>query len=167
MAESEGQPLMTTPNAPLTPKTLADLAVLVGQELGPSQWQDVPQERIDAFAAVTGDDQWIHIDTSRAAVSPAGTTIAHGLLTLSLGPTLCYELISFSGFAHSLNYGYDSVRFPAPLPAGSRVRMTLSILEVAETERGIRLRTRQSFEREGQSKPVAVAESVSLLVEKG
>jgi acyl dehydratase len=90
----------------------------------------VPQQSIDAFAEVTGDHQWIHVDPESAAAGPFGSTIAHGLFSLSLGPALSEQLLSLAGFAHSLNYGYDKVRFPAPLPVGSRVRMSVTIVAV-------------------------------------
>lgn len=114
---------------------------------------------------MTGDHQWIHVDPERAAQSPFGTTIAHGLYSLSLGPVFSYSLISFEAFAHSLNYGYDKVRFPAPLPIGSRVRMTTRVDSVEHVAGGVQVRTVQTFEREGADKPVAVAASLARLVE--
>jgi acyl dehydratase len=112
---------------------------------------------------VTGDRQWIHVDSARAE-SVLGGTIAHGLYTLALGPVFFYELISLEHFARGLNYGYDKVRFPSALPVGDRVRMTWRLLEVDEVPGGIRLRARQTFERDGSDKPVCVAESVALVV---
>lgn len=151
--------------APLAPADRDDLVALIGKELGPTQWHDVTQDRVDAFAAATGDHQWIHVNPTRAQASPLGTTIAHGLYTLSLGPGFCYQLISFDSFAHALNYGYDRIRFPAVLPIGSRVRMTLTILGTTDVRGGIQLRMRQAFQRESHDRPVAVAESVTLVVE--
>src|SRR5438094_10063812 len=98
-----------------------------GAEFGPSSWIDVPQEKIDAFAAATGDDQWIHVDPERAAAGPFGTTIAHGYLTLSLAPALLYELLEVDGARLIVNYGLNRVRFPAPVPVGSRVRMRAEV----------------------------------------
>jgi acyl dehydratase len=148
------------------PSTAAELRALQGTELGPTAWHDVPQERIDAFAAATGDHQWIHVDPERAAASPLGSTIAHGLLTLSLGPAFMEELIAFDGFAHSLNYGYGKVRFPAPVPVGSRVRMRATISDVADVDGGVQITTTQVFEVEGASTPECVAESLGRFVER-
>ena len=148
------------------PESVADLRELLGRELGPTDWWEVTQERIDAFADATGDHQWIHVDPARAADSPLGTTIAHGLLTLSLGPKFMEELMAFDGFAHSLNYGYAKVRFPAPVPVGSRVRMRATITDVADVSGGAQVTTTQVIEREGSEKPVCVAESIGRFVEK-
>ena len=148
------------------PTSTADLQALIGTELGPTGWWEVTQERIDAFADLTGDHQWIHVDPARAAASPLGSTIAHGLLTLSLGPMLVEELIAFDGFAHSLNYGYAKVRFPSPLPVGSRVRMRATIVAVDPVANGAQVTVTQVFERDGSSKPVCVAESIGRFVER-
>ena len=148
---------------PVTPTTFEELEQLVGRMIGPTPWYDVPQQSIDAFAEVTGDHQWIHVDPERAAAGPFGSTIAHGLFSLSLGPALSEQLLSLAGFAHSLNYGYDRVRFPAPLPVGSRVRMSVTIVAVEPVAGGVQLRGEQVFEREGSTKPVAVAESLARL----
>jgi acyl dehydratase len=150
---------------PVRPRSVADLLALRGRELGPTAWLPVTQERIDAFAGATDDRQWIHVDPERAAASPLGTTIAHGLLTLSLGPALVAQLIAFDGFAHSLNYGYDKVRFPAPVPAGSRVRMRATITAVDAVPGGCQVTTTQTIEREGGDKPVCVAASIGRFVE--
>ncbi len=150
---------------PVRPQNAADLESLIGKEIGPTEWHDVTQESVNAFAEVTGDHQWIHVDPERAAQSPLGTTIAHGLYSLSLGPAFSYSLISFEAFTHSLNYGYDKVRFPAPLPIGSRVRMTTRVDSVEHVKGGVQVRTVQTFEREGVDKPVVVAESLGRLVE--
>jgi acyl dehydratase len=137
-----------------------ELAALVGQEVGLSDWFDVSQEAIDAFAEATGDDYWLHTDPSRAAQSPVGGTIAHGLLTLSLGPRFTYALLAFEGFSLRLNYGYEKVRFPAPVPVGSRVRMRSTLRDVKRLEGGSQATFVQTFEREGHDKPVCVAEHV-------
>jgi acyl dehydratase len=137
---------------------------LLGCELGVGPWLRVTQEAIDAFAAATGDHQWIHVDPARAGAGPFGSTIAHGLLTLSLGPQWSYGIFEFSGFSFAMNYGYDKVRFPAPLPAGSRLRMRASLVAVEDVPGGIQVTVRQTFEIEGSEKPVCVAESVSRLV---
>ena len=148
------------------PSSVADLRALEGTELGPTDWLEVTQEQIDAFAAVTGDHQWIHVDPERAAASPMGSTIAHGLLTLSLAPAFMEALMAFDGFAHALNYGYDKVRFPAPVPVGSRLRMRATITEVAEIPGGAQVTTTQTIEREGGDKPVCVAQSVARFYER-
>ncbi|MGP3533231.1 MaoC family dehydratase [Microbacterium sp. RD1] len=137
-----------------------------GQELGVSPWTEVPQERIDAFAAVTGDHQWIHIDQSRASSGPFGSTIAHGLLLLSLGPGLMTDLLSTEGFTHAINYGYGKVRFPAALPAGRRVRLRARLASVTlRTGSTAEVTIDQQFEAEGMAKPVCVAEAIALLTE--
>src|SRR3954470_2305757 len=114
----------------LTISGLDELRAKVGEELGVSEWHEVTQERIDAFAEATGDDQWIHVDPERAAQTPFGGTIAHGLYTLSLAPALTSSLLSFDGFAFALNYGYNRIRFPAPLPVGSRIRLRAALAAV-------------------------------------
>jgi acyl dehydratase len=134
-----------------------------GLELGPSRWFDVPQERIDAFAAVTEDRQWIHVDPERAAESPFGTTVAHGLLTLGLVIPITYELMPVEDARLALNYGLNRVRFPAPVPAGSRVRGRLRVEEVSEVDGGVQVVAAAIVEREGAEKPVVAAELVFRL----
>ena len=131
-----------------------------GLELGPSEWQEIPQERIDAFADATGDHQWIHVDPQRAKDTPFGGTIAHGLYTLSLGPQLSYSLFEVQGVAFGLNYGYNKVRYPAPLPVGSKVRMRATLTAADDIPGGLQMTITQTFEREGGDKPVCVAETV-------
>lgn len=157
---------MTDTNTlPLRPESFEELQALIGKEIGPTEWYDVTQDRIDAFADITGDDQWIHVDPARAAASPLGTTIAHGLFSLALGPAFSYRLLSFEGFAHGLNYGYDKVRFPAPLPSGSRIRMKVTLQSAERVTGGIQLRSLQVIEAEGIAKPIVVAESLARVVE--
>jgi acyl dehydratase len=139
------------------------LAELVGAELGPTGWVEVTQERIDAFAAATDDPQWIHVDRERAAAGPFGTTIAHGFLTLSLCVPLLHEVLPPSG-AMGLNYGVDRVRFPAPLPSGSRVRGRFRIVSVEDTPAGQRAKIAATVECDGLEKPVCVAELLVLTV---
>ena len=131
-----------------------------GQELGPSRWLPVDQERVDAFAAATEDAQWIHTNRQRAAEGPFGTTIAHGFLTLSLLPELWFEVAGDGGYRLTVNYGVNRVRFPAPVPVGSRVRASFRVEEVAEVEGGEQARIAAVVEREGEEKPVCVAELV-------
>lgn len=139
---------------------LADLAACVGQEFAASGWHVVDQACIDAFAQATGDFQWIHVDPVRAAASPFGTTIAHGFLTLSLLPRLSYEAFAFDDVRYGLNYGLDRVRFPAPLPAGSRVRATFRLTSYAPIEGGAQFIVEATMRREGHDKPVCVAEQL-------
>ena len=145
----------------LTLNGLDEVKAHVGQELGVSDWHDVTQEKIDGFAEVTGDDQWIHVDRERAAQSPFGGTIAHGYYTLSLAPRFSYDMFKFEGFAFGVNYGLNRLRFPAPLPVGSRVRMRATLKEVEEIPGGAQITTELTFEREGAEKPVCVAESLA------
>jgi acyl dehydratase len=133
----------------------------VGQELGVSDWHEVTQEDINTFAEVTGDDQFIHVDVERAKETPFGGTIAHGYYTLSLAPRFSYAMFSLEGFAFGVNYGLNRVRFPAPLPVGSRVRMRATLASVEDIPGGAQLTTELTFEREGGEKPVCVAESLA------
>jgi acyl dehydratase len=131
-----------------------------GDEFGPSSWIDIPQEKIDAFADATGDHQWIHVDPERAAEGPFRTTIAHGYLTLSLLPVASYEVIPSPGGGMAINYGLNKVRFPAPVPVGSRVRATFRVVDVDEQAWGTQVTMAATIEREGGDKPVCVAEIV-------
>jgi len=140
---------------------IEELNAHVGQELGVSDWYEVTQEVIDRFAEVTQDFQWIHVDVEKAKETPFGGTIAHGLFTLSLGPKFSYEILDIQGFAFGVNYGYDKVRFPAPLPVGSKVRMRATLTKVDEVPGGVQFTVTQTFEREGADKPVCVAESLA------
>jgi acyl dehydratase len=140
-----------------------EVKAAVGRELGVSDWYEVTQATIDQFAQVTGDHQWIHVDPEKAAQTPFGGTIAHGLFTLSLGPKFSYEIMDMQGFALGVNYGYGRVRFPAPLPVGKRVRMRGAITNVDDVPGGIQVTTTQTFEVEGGEKPVCVAESLVRL----
>jgi acyl dehydratase len=135
----------------------------VGSLLGTSDWLEIDQSRIDRFAAVTGDDQWIHVDSQRAGQSTFGTTIAHGFLTLSLIPALLRTSHHIGGVRMSVNYGLNRVRFPAPVPVGSLVRAHFTLQSFEKIAGGIQLVTKVSIEREGTSKPVCVAETVSRL----
>jgi acyl dehydratase len=139
---------------------LDDLKSRVGQELGVSDWLEVTQERINEFADVTGDHQFIHVDPEKAKQTPFGGTIAHGLFSLSIGPALSHDMWTVEGVAFALNYGYNKIRFPAPLPVGSKVRMRATLADVAEIAGGAQFVVTQTFEREGADKPVCVAEQV-------
>jgi len=132
-----------------------------GAEFGPSSWIEVSQERIDSFAETTGDHQWIHVDRDRAASGPFGTTIGHGYLTLSLLPVMSYEVVPRQeGGGMSVNYGLNRVRFPAPVPSGSRVRGTFRVDSVDAFDGGFQATMTATIEREGGEKPVCVAELV-------
>lgn len=145
----------------LTLTGLDEVKAHIGDELGVSDWHEVTQEKIDAFAEVTGDDQWIHIDPERAKESPFGGTIAHGYYTLSLAPRFSYDMFKFEGFAFGLNYGLNRVRFPSPMPVGGKVRMRARLAAVEDIAGGAQITTELTFEREGGEKPVCVAESLS------
>jgi acyl dehydratase len=152
--------------APVTVNGIDELKELVGQKVGPSDWREVTQELIDQFAEVSGDDQWIHVDVERAKrESPFGTTIAHGNLTLSLIDGFRKEVLQAGGFKLGVNYGWNKVRFPAPVPAGAKVRASVEVLSVDEVGDGWHQTVqRWTVEVEGNDKPVCVAESVARLV---
>jgi acyl dehydratase len=136
----------------------------VGRQFGPTDWLTVEQERIDRFAEATGDHQWIHVDTARAAAGPFGGTIAHGFLSLSLVNYFLPQLVRAEGLRHGLNYGCDRVRFPAALRVGARVRGRAEILGVEDLgEGGVQVKTRVTLEAEGTEKPVCVADTLSRL----
>lgn len=147
----------------LTINGIGDLKGRVGEELGVSGWVDVTQDLIDAFAEATGDHQFIHVDVEKARQTPFGGTIAHGLLTLSLGPKLSYEMYTVDNVAFGVNYGYDRVRFPAPVPVDSRLRMRATLSTVDDVPGGVQLKITQTFEVEGGEKPVCVAEQLVRL----
>ena len=147
----------------LTLTGIDEVKAHVGQELGVSDWHEVTQEAINEFADVTGDHQFIHVDPERAKETPFGGTIAHGYYTLSLLPQFSYAMFNFEGFAFGLNYGLNRVRFPAPLPVDSRVRMRATLESVDDVPGGIQMKVTQTFEREGGEKPVCVAEQLVRL----
>src|SRR5215217_331164 len=139
---------------------------LLEQTIGPSEWRTVTQEDIDTFAQLSGDDQWIHVDVERAeSESPFGTTIAHGNLTLSLVDGFRKELIASTGFALGVNYGWNKIRFPAPVPVNSRVRAKAEVVSVEEKGGGwYEVVTRFTLEVEGGEKPCFVGESVTRVM---
>ena len=148
--------------APLTVNGIDELRDLVGKTVGPGDWREVTQEMIDAFAELSGDDQWIHVDVERAkAESPFGTTVAHGNLTLSLIDGFRRGILQSTGFKLGVNYGWNKVRFPAPVPSGSRIRATAEVVEVEDVGGGWwQIVTRFTVEVEGAEKPACVADSV-------
>ncbi len=144
----------------LTIDGIADLKTRIGEELGVSDYYEVTQERIDAFADASGDHQWIHVDPEKAKETPFGGTIAHGLFTLSLGPRFGSEIFTIEDVAFALNYGFSRVRFPAPVPVGSLLRMRATLTAIDDVPGGVQLTVTQTFEIEGGEKPVCVAESL-------
>ena len=142
-----------------TPAALADW---VGRKLGTSEWITVDQRTIDLFAEATGDHQWIHVDVERAAREmPDGKTIAHGFLTLSLLPRLAPMIYRVVRRSRAINYGSNKVRFTAPVPSGSRVRLHLTVQAVEPIAGGVRLTTHNEIEVEGNSRPCLVAETMA------
>ena len=139
---------------------LADLSALVGQEFAHSEPLLIDQARIDAFAHATEDRQWIHIDPERAAQGPFGATIAHGFLTLSLLPRLMYSAFAIDDVRMGVNYGVNRVRFPAPVPAGSRVQARFKLLAFEPIDGGAQLTIEATLQRDGHDKPVCVVEQV-------
>jgi acyl dehydratase len=144
---------------------LEELKRAEGEDLGTSDWHDVTQDAIDAFAEVTGDHQWIHVDRERAIQTPFGGTIAHGYYTLSLAPMFTEQIFALQGFAFAVNYGLNKVRFPAPLPVGSRVRMHAKLTALEDVPGGAQMTVEVTFEREGGDKPVCVAETLARVYE--
>ena len=150
----------------ITVNGIEEFRGLVGQTIGPSEWREVTQDAIDRFAEVSGDDQWIHVDVERAKTeSPFGTTVAHGNLTLSMIDGFRSGLMESSGFKMGVNYGWNKVRFPAPVPAGSRIRGSVETLAVDEVGGGwYQITQKWTVEVEGSEKPVCVAESVGRVL---
>ena len=142
-----------------------DLPDAVGTHLGHSDWVRVDQARIDLFAEATGDHQWIHIDPQRAAEGPFGATIAHGYLTLALTNMLLPQLVEVQGASMGINYGTNRVRFPAPVPEGSRLRAGAELVEVEQVSGGYQAVIRITVEIEGQNRPACVVDSVSRFIE--
>src|ERR671932_312722 len=135
----------------VTANGIDELKQLIGQQVGPSDWREVTQELIDTFAELSGDDQWIHVDVERAKTeSPFGTTVAHGNLTLSMIDGFRKELIRSEGFELGVNYGWNKVRFPAPVPAGSRLRARAEVVSVDDVGGGwVQVATKFTVELEG------------------
>ncbi|WP_435278039.1 MaoC family dehydratase [Rhodococcus yananensis] len=136
----------------------------VGEPLGHSDWVDITQERVDRFAEATGDHQWIHVDPERAATGLFGGTIAHGYLTLSLLPVLGSQIFTLDGFAMRVNYGANKVRFPSPVPVGSKVRGAAEFVSLERTAKGANLVVKYTVEIEGAERPALVAETIVVLV---
>jgi acyl dehydratase len=150
----------------ITVNGIEELKALVGQTIGPSEWREVTQADIDTFAELSRDDQWIHVDVERAKTeSPFGTTVAHGNLTLSMIDGFRPELLESSGFKLGVNYGWNKIRFPAPVPAGSRIRASVEAVSVDDVGSGWhQITQRWTVEVEGSDKPACVAESVGRVL---
>jgi acyl dehydratase len=142
-----------------------ELRSLIGEHLGYSDYVEITQEQVNQFADATGDHQWIHVDVERAKAGPFGGPIAHGYLTLSLGPKLAPEIYSVSGFTMGVNYGAEKIRFPAPVPVGSKLRLGATLLDVTDIAGGIQMKMGFTFEVEGAPKPSCVAEVLFRLYE--
>lgn len=140
-----------------------ELEKAVGTHLGHSDWYTVTQRQIDLFAEATGDHQWIHVDAEKAAQGPFGSTVAHGYLTLSMIPMLMWQIYTVEGIRMGVNYGLNKVRFPAPVPVGSRLRAGVELVSVTAGTGGHQMVARVTIERDGGDKPVCVAETVSIL----
>lgn len=142
-------------------ESVADLVAATGENIGQSEWVTITQEDVDLFADATGDHQWIHVDPEKAAAGPFGTTIAHGFMTLSLLPRLWHEMYTVNGIKLAVNYGLNRVRFPAPVPVGSKVRAQSSLVGVEDVGNGaVQATVSTIVEIEGSAKPACVAESI-------
>ena len=159
--------LPTPEPAPATRTTIADLSKLVGSHLGFTAWRPITQEQVNVFAEATWDDQWIHVDVERARVGPFGGTIVHGFLTLSLAPALLDELLRVEDASRTINYGLDRVRFPAPAPVGSRVRLGVELSSLEQVTGGVQAALALTFELEGSAKPCCVGDLLLRFVQDG
>jgi acyl dehydratase len=139
---------------------LDELGKLAGADLGVTDWLEITQDRVNAFADATGDHQWIHVDTERAKTGPFGGTIAHGYLTLAMVIPLWSQLLRIDGVTMAVNYGLNRLRFPSPVPVGSRIRLRARVTAVEEVRGGVQLTADLTVEREGADKPAAVAEAI-------
>jgi acyl dehydratase len=144
--------------------SLDEFVAAKGESLGFSEWHKITQEQVNAFADATGDHQWIHVDTERAASGPFGGTIAHGYLTVSLLPILSMEIFRIEKLTMGINYGLDRVRFPSPVLTGSSIRAEATLTDVKETQLGSLAHIRMRIEVEGQQKAACVADTLSLFV---
>ena len=145
--------------------TLAELAAYVGKTVGFSDWILIDQERIDQFAEITGDLNWYHVDRERAARElPDGLPIAHGLLTLSLVPGLAGQIVRIRHHGRAFNYGFDKVRFPAPVQVGAHLRLHMQVQSAQQDARGVLLKRRYTMELQGSPKPAMMADMLSLIV---
>ncbi|WHU46100.1 MaoC family dehydratase [Gordonia sp. L191] len=151
----------------ITPRvfsSLDDVKAAIGEDLGSGEWLEITQERVNQFAEATGDHQWIHVDPERAKAGPFGAPIAHGFLTLSLLPMLAGSIFTVEGPKLVINYGLNKVRFPNPVPVGSRIRANAVITSVEEGPKGVTMVVVNTVEIEGSDKPACVAENVRVMV---
>jgi acyl dehydratase len=146
-------------------QSIDELEASVGNHLGYSDWYTITQEQVNQFADATEDHQWIHIDPERAKGGPFGAPIAHGFLTLSLIPKLAWQIYDISGLSMSVNYGFNKVRFLAPVPVESRIRAGVELMDVSRSSAGAQAITKTTLELEGSDKPACVAENIALYVE--
>jgi acyl dehydratase len=144
--------------------SLDEFVAAKGDDLGQSSWHEITQEQVNAFADATGDHQWIHVDAERAAAGPFGGTIAHGYLTVSLLPIFMTEIFRVQNLTMGINYGLDRLRFPAPVPVGSKIRASATLTDVKQTHLGSLAHIRIKVEIEGQSKAACIADTLSLFV---
>ena len=143
---------------------LSELVAAEGTELGPTEWLEITQERVDLFADATEDHQWIHVDPERAKSGPFGTTIAHGYLTVSLLPMIAGKIFTVEGPKLVLNYGMNKLRFPNPVKVGARIRSNAVITSIEETPKGVNMVVTNTVEIEGEEKPALIAEWLSLAI---
>ncbi|NHN55230.1 MaoC family dehydratase [Calidifontibacter sp. DB0510] len=141
-----------------------EIQAAVGEHLGYSSWHEITQEQVDTFADATGDHQWIHVDVDKAKAGPFGGTIAHGYLTLSMVPMLVWEIYKVEGISMGINYGSNKVRFPAPVPVGSKVRAGVEVGSVESGPKGAQCTMKVTVEIEGSDRPALVAETITLIV---
>ncbi|MDQ3789623.1 MAG: MaoC family dehydratase [Actinomycetota bacterium] len=151
-------------SSPITVDGVEGVKSLVGKEVGPTDWVEVTQEMVNLFADATGDHQWIHVDTEKAAAGPFGATIAHGYLTLSLIPFLGKEIFRVDGITMGINYGLGKVRFPAVVPVGSRIRAGAELIDLTDRAQGKQATLRWTVEIDGGEKPACVAETIVVYV---
>ena len=141
-------------------ENLGELAAAQGTQLGPTEWMEISQDRVNTFADATEDHQWIHVDPAKAADGPFGATIAHGLLTLSLLPHFSHQLYTVRNIAMAINYGYNKVRFITPVKVGSKLRARAELTSVTQLEGAMQSTMTVTVEIEGSDKPAAVADSI-------
>jgi acyl dehydratase len=145
-------------------KGLDELVAAEGSQLGPTDWLEVTQDRVNLFAEATDDHQWIHVDPERAAKGPFGGTIAHGLLTLSLLPQFTHQLYTVENITMAINYGYNKVRFITPVRVGAKIRARAEIASVSQLDGAVQATVTTTVEIEGLDKPAAVAESIARFI---
>ncbi len=144
--------------------SIGEIRAALDEPLGHTEWVQIDQDAVDTFADLTGDHQWVHVDVDRATASAFGGTIVHGYLTQSMLPGFGAQLFELAAGSARLNYGSDKVRFPSPLPVGSRIRASAVFVEAVDVVAGTRVTTRWTVEREGGTKPVCVADTMTMVI---